>query len=214
MKKTLAIATCLIAFGPAAALADSYRHATVVVHSHPGHGVTRHVFREVVRGASHRNAGKSNYQRYRASRDDLVYGRVISVEPVYQVTHYDSRHDSCVRRVDSGPSYRSHTSTVLGAVIGAAVGHSLGDSHGDPKAAAIAGGVLGASIGRDIGNHARESRRLAVTGPCLPAAAPQYSRREVVEYVVRYRYNGDVYRTSTNYDPGEWIALDVDINPA
>jgi uncharacterized protein YcfJ len=93
------------------------------------------------------------------------------------------------------------------------VGHAIGDSHGDPKAAALAGGVIGASLGRDVGNHMHESRHLVVDGPCQPSER-QHTRREVVEYVVSYRYNGEVYRTRMDYDPGEWIALDVDVKPA
>jgi uncharacterized protein YcfJ len=35
-----------------------------------------------------------------------------------------------------------------------------------------------------------------------------------VEYQVTYRYNGEVHRTTMDYDPGEWVKLDVDITPA
>ena len=75
---------------------------------------------------------------------------------------------------------------------------------------AIAAGILGASIGRDVGEHLHESRRIVVDGPC-GAHRTREARREPVEYVVRYRYNGKLYSTRMDYDPGEWIALDVDI---
>ena len=213
MKKAVAIVTCLITLGPATVLADSYRHTTVVVTEYRSHGVEERVVREVVTARPHQGRGNGRNKRYRASHDEIVYGRVVSVEPVYRVTPYNASQDSCVQYVDDGRRYRSHTPTILGAVIGAAVGHSIGDSHGDPKAAAIAGGVLGATLGRDIGEHIRESRRLVVNGPCQPGSR-QYGKPEPVEYVVRYRYNGEVYRARMDHDPGEWIALDVDIKPA
>ena len=40
------------------------------------------------------------------------------------------------------------------------------------------------------------------------------TRRQLVEYKVTYRYNGEVHSARMDYDPGEWIKLDVDVTPA
>jgi uncharacterized protein YcfJ len=41
----------------------------------------------------------------------------------------------------------------------------------------------------------------------------EHRSREPVEYVVTYRYNGQVYRTHMDRHPGEWVELDVNVNP-
>ena len=208
MKKTVAVVLGFMMLGPALAPAESYRHTTIIVEERYSHPAAGGVVERITRGKqSHR------YQRVRHRTDgDVVYGRVVSVEPVYPVTTYGGSRDSCIRRIDDGRSYNSRTPTLLGAIIGGALGHRIGDRHGDPEVAAIAAGILGASIGRDVGRHLRESRSIVVDGPC-GAHRSRQTRREPVEYVVRYRYNGRLYRTRMDYDPGEWIALDVDIEP-
>ena len=213
MKRAVALVSCLALLWPVAALAHHSTTTTVIIKEYGGHGVEKRVVKEVVTVDSRSKGKKDRKNRHRSWEDEPVYGRVVSVEPVYRVVPYTERVNSCVSYVEQPRRYRSHTSTVLGAVIGAAVGHRIGDSHGDATAAAIAGGVLGASLGRDIGNHSWEGRNLVVNGPCRPAER-QRTRRELVEYEVRYRYNGQVYSTRMDHDPGEWIALDVDVTPA
>ena len=107
----------------------------------------------------------------------------------------------------------SYTGTVLGAVIGGALGHRIGDAHGDPRLAAVAGGLLGASIGRSIDHNANYNQGLRVAKPCR-VRHQQETVRELVEYKVTYRYNGRVHHARMDYDPGEWVKLDVDISPA
>jgi len=203
MKRTIALVTCLAALGPAAALAHHGQYSRVVVKEHYSHPHESTVVKTVVKvkqPAGHQHRGNRSHQR------GVVYGRVVSVEPIYR--YVDTGHrDSCVRYIDEDRPRGSYTSTVLGAIIGGAVGHRLGDKHGDPGVAAIAGGLLGASVGRDVGKQLDHRRRVVVDGPCGYRSEP--ARREVVEYAVRYRYNGEDYHTRMDYDPGEWIALDV-----
>ena len=224
MKKAIAIAIGVAMLGPVTALAHHDTRETVVVREYDRHGVETRVVKKVVTTKSHKSKKKgrrnrhddyrryTDYRDYRDHREAEVYGRVVSVEPIYRTVTERVPQDSCVSYVNDGRRYRSHTGTVLGAVIGAAVGHRIGDNHGDPTAAAIAGGILGASLGRDISDHARQGRQLVVNGPCRPGTR-EVQRRELVEYDVRYRYNGDIYRTRMDHDPGEWVALDVDVKP-
>jgi uncharacterized protein YcfJ len=205
MKKAAAYIICLVTLGPTAALAHHNQYTKVVVKEHYSHPYEKTVVRKVVRvehPRGHKHHGKRSY------RDEVVYGQVINVEPIYRVSGQASRHDACVRYVRQDSAGKSFTPTLLGAIIGGAVGHRLGDNHGDAGAAAVAGGLLGASIGRDVGNHMDHNRRVVVDGPCGYGGS-DHVRREVVEYAVRYRYNGEVYFTRMDYDPGEWIALDV-----
>lgn len=205
MKKAAVFIICLMTLGPTAALADHDRYERVVIkerHSHHGnHTVVKKVV-TVKQPGRHKNRGRWSH------RYEPIYGRVVSVEPIYRYAGHDRGRDSCVRYRDDYRRNDSYTPALLGAIIGGAVGHRLGDNHGDPGAAAIAGTLLGASIGRDVGRHAERGRNLVVDGPCGHDGR-DYRRREVVEYAVRYRYNGRVYVTHMDYDPGEWIELDV-----
>ena len=77
----------------------------------------------------------------------------------------------------------------------------------------MAGGLLGASVGRDVGHRASYKRSLRVEGPCR-IRQHEETRRQLVEYKVSYRYNGEVHLARMDYDPGEWVKLDVNVTPA
>ena len=163
-------------------------------HSHNHHKVVHHVV--------HHN-----------SRVSQPYGEVVQVEPVYQWRNVVREEQSCVKYKPGYRGVSSYTPSILGAVIGGALGHRIGDAHGDPNAAAIAGGLLGASIGHDIGRNNAYRRGLEVSSPCRTQyhSEPQ---RELVEYRVTYRYNGQTYHTTMDQHPGDWIKLDVEVRPA
>jgi uncharacterized protein YcfJ len=192
-------------------------HRIAKRHERKAHQNHRQDYRKGYREGSHNSHYR--YTHYRGERNHSRnfrgdgYGRVVSVEPIYRTVSVPVRGDSCVNYDRSRPNYTSHTATVLGAVIGGALGHRIGDSHGDPEVAAIAGGLLGASMGRDLDRRARYNRNVSVEGPCRVKQRYE-TRRELVEYKVSYRYNGEVHRARMDYDPGEWVKLDVDVSPA
>ena len=163
------------------------------------------------RGASRYSSVSPGGHRNNAPAEN--YARVIHVEPVYRYYSQPVSEHSCIEYESPRSAYNSHTATVLGAVIGTALGHRIGDAHGDPKAAAVAGGLLGATVGRDIGHRASYNRGLRVQGPCRVRSQSE-TRRELVEYRVTYRYNGQTHYANMDYDPGEWLQLDVSVTPA
>jgi uncharacterized protein YcfJ len=158
--------------------------------------------------ASHRH-GK-NHSSFRNKEN---YGRVVDVETIYKYYTQTTYHSSCAQRDVQDPGGRNWTPVILGAVLGGAVGHRIGDSYGDANVAAVAGGLLGASIGNDVARHNQNGRNMRVSGPCR-SYEQEERRRKPVEYVVTYRYNGQVYRTHMDHDPGEWVELDVTVKPA
>ena len=145
--------------------------------------------------------------------EEDIYARVIHVEPIYRTYSSLRSVNSCLDYDHSLPVRTSYTGTILGAVIGGALGHKIGDSHGDPGAAAIAGVLLGASFGHSVDRRASYNRHLHVVGPCRSNYRRQ-TVRELVEYEVTYRYNGKVHQAHMDYDPGEWVKLNVDVSPA
>ena len=202
MKLTTVLIAGVFTLGSAYSFAD-----------HRGHG--HHVHHHYHHHAGKHGLARGHHKQHRSYRERQVadYGRVISVEPVYRYYREPVNDHNCARYDDRAPNYTSYTGTVFGAVIGGALGHRIGDAHGDPDAAAVAGGLLGAAIGHDIDRRARYYRGVRVEGPCR-VTHRERTRRELVEYQVTYRYNGEVHRTTMDYDPGEWVKLDVDITPA
>ncbi len=202
MKLSTVLIAGVFTLGSAYSLADHRSHG-----HHAHHKCHHHV-------AKHKQAREyRNHRKAYRERDTGVYGRVLHVEPVYRYYSQPVTDHSCRRYDASAPNYTSYTGTVFGAVVGGALGHRIGDAHGDPEAAAVAGGLLGAAIGRDIDRRAQYYRGMRVDGPCR-VSHRQHSRRELVEYQVTYRYNGEVHRANMDYDPGEWVRLNVDITPA
>ncbi len=210
MKKSIILATGIALLLPGTVLADRRDNHDC----HHAHKHAKKAEYHAHKARQHwRKARYASHDRENAGYRDRVYGRVLSVEPVYRVYSYQGDRNSCIRWQPDGDHGRSWTPTVLGGVIGAAVGYGLGEDHGDPEVATIAGSLLGASVGRDIGRHLHVNRQLQVRGPCTPEQR-DYRQREPVEYVVTYRYNGQVYRERMDHDPGEWVKLNVEVSPA
>ncbi len=198
MKVTTVLIAGVFTLGSAYSLSDHRGHGHGAYHSH--HHTVKHTYAR-------------EYRSSRREREVTDYGRVLSVEPVYRYYRQPVGDHSCTRYDQRAPNYTSYTGTVFGAVVGGALGHRIGDAHGDPDVAAVAGGLLGAAIGRDIDRRAQYYRGMRVDGPCRVSHSER-TRRELVEYQVTYRYNGEVHRTTMDYDPGEWVRVNVDITPA
>lgn len=202
MKFTTVLVASVFTLGSAYGLADHRGH---------GHGAYSKHYHHVVKHGHAREHRK--IRRSHRAREAADYGRVLNVEPVYRYYSQPVTDHSCTRYDHRAPNYTSYTGTVFGAVVGGALGHRIGDAHGDPDVAAVAGGLLGAAIGRDIDRRAQYYRGMRVDGPCRVSHSER-TQRELVEYQVTYRYNGEVHRTTMDYDPGEWVRLNVDITPA
>lgn len=213
MKRAIVMLAGVASLLPALALADICKNC--VVYYETNEREVRHAQnrRGQALARHHEHWKQHQHQRARhASHYQRVRVRVVDVQPRYDYREQRDGYRSCIRRETSRASYRSWTPTVLGAVIGGAVGHSLGDSYGDADAAAIAGGVLGAAVGRDVGRHQAQAAAISVSGPCRVSERGG-AWRAPVEYVVTYRYNGQIYRTRMDYHPGDWVELDADKRP-
>ncbi|RLQ22487.1 hypothetical protein DWB85_07670 [Seongchinamella sediminis] len=152
-------------------------------------------------------ARQARWESVRASR----YGQVLSVQPLYQQGRGHS-HSCRHWNEDYNPRHGAWVPTVVGGVIGSAIGYHIGEDHGDPEVATVAGGLLGAAAGHTLGRHAYDARHIRVSAACRPVAKGRYRARPL-EYLVTYRYNGRIYRQHMDYDPGEWVKLNVGASP-
>ena len=95
----------------------------------------------------------------------------------------------------------SSAEVFTGFLIGGAVGNQFGGGKGKDAATA-----LGAIIGSNIGANTNQPSRPTTTTVCQDV--PQYREVQVVTgYRVKYRFNGAVYTTKYNKDPGSYVTI-------
>ena len=164
--------------------------------------------------------------RYRT--DDIGYdwGEVIRVDPIiaadFQPIHRNECWSQPVVYRERGPYRYRHgdrsdrAPAIVGAIVGGLIGNQFGSGHGR-DAATLAGAALGYSAVRDSPHHggyyARGGRSYRVMEQrCAPRTS--YIRDERVRgYDVTYRYRGEIYRTTTDYHPGDRIQVRIDVTP-
>lgn len=152
---------------------------------------------------------------YSSSTD---FAQVISSRPIIRQVAVNEPRQQCW---DEQVTYRepapvagnNAAGAILGGIIGGVAGHQFGGGSGR----AVATG-LGAVVGAGLGSHAGEYRRPAATRTgyetrCQTVDDRRFEDR-VEGYDVTYRYNGNVYHTTMPYDPGNRIAVNVDVRPA
>lgn len=143
----------------------------------------------------------------------IEYARVVSSTPViHQVRINEPRqecHDERVVYRDSGRAYRNGDALV-GAIIGGIAGHQFGRGRGN-AAATAAGALIGAGVAQDRYGY-RESERVVYEPRCVSYSDTRYEER-VEGYDVAYKYHGRIYHTQLPYDPGNRIAVSVDVSP-
>jgi uncharacterized protein YcfJ len=176
------------------------------------------------------------YERYETRDSGLSqsydWGEVISVEPIISTLHQPIRRNECWSQpvVYREPAryygrdryyagHRDRTPALVGAIVGGAIGNQFGSGSGR-DAATIAGAALGYSTVRDSqrrhgygGYYVSGGREYQVYEQrCAPRT--DYVRDERVNgYDVTYRYRGEIYRTTTDYHPGDRIQIRVDVRP-
>lgn len=128
-------------------------------------------------------------------------GRVLSATPVTQQVAVP-RQVCGNETVYSGARPTTGAGAVLGAIAGGAAGNAIGGGSG--RAAATALGVIGGAV---LGNQV-ESGRPGYQNVQRCNTETYYDNR-VVGYDVAYEYAGRHYTTRTQYDPGQWIPLNV-----
>jgi uncharacterized protein YcfJ len=132
-----------------------------------------------------------------------AFAEVLSADPVYRIVPGQLREECYEERVRADTT----AGTVLGAVIGGALGNQVGRGDGR-RAATIAGAVIGGAVGNNMaqGGGPVQTRCRLVEG--------EPERREVVGYDVQYRYQGKIFVSRLDYDPGPRLRVRVSVTPA
>jgi uncharacterized protein YcfJ len=163
---------------------------------------------------------RNDYDGYhdRDERGSYEYAKVISATPIYRSVRVNSPQQECWDErtaYDNRGNYAIAPDTagaLLGAIAGGVVGHQFGKGKGR-DAATVAGVLLGAGIGHQEG--ARRASGYSQTGyqqRCRTTPA-SYVDQRIDGYDVTYKYNGRLYHTQMPYDPGNRIAVSVDVQP-
>ena len=140
------------------------------------------------------------------------YAEVVSAIPIVETYQHEVPREECwtERQPVAGPG-NSITPEIVGAIVGGAVGYQFGSGRGQ-DIATVAGAVLGGSVGHDIKlRNARQAGEYRQVQRCRLVS--DYNTEErIVAYDVAYRYNGQLYRTSMDHDPGEQVKVAISVN--
>ncbi len=137
--------------------------------------------------------------------------QVLEARPVYEDVRVPTEKEVCWQEQVRHRDHRSRTPSLLGAVIGGVIGHQFGDGRGQ-DALTVAGALIGASAGRDIEKR-RNYRSQPHTVQRCRVEQSHYYKEQRVGYEVRYEFEGQVYQTRTQRDPGRTLAIEVSHRP-
>lgn len=165
-------------------------------------------------------AGLASAQYRGGYEPEYDYARVIGVEPIIDVVERPVTRDECRQeRVTYREPARRHSRdrapAVLGGIIGGVLGNQVGSGSGR-DAATVAGAALGYSLARDSqrrdGGYYRAEREYTRYEPRCTTRTEYRRDERITGYDVTYRYHGRTYHTVTDYDPGDRIRVEVDVD--
>lgn len=150
------------------------------------------------------------------SHDDSYYdyARVVFAEPIVEVVRVDDPREVCWTEHITHHNPRQHRSVtpeIVGGIIGGVVGNQFGSGRGR-DVATVAGAVLGGSIAHDYKKR-RAYGYDTYTEPVERCEIQHhyYEEERIVGYDVKYRYNGRMYRTRMDRDPGSRVRVRVTV---
>jgi uncharacterized protein YcfJ len=142
---------------------------------------------------------------------------VIDAVPVYRTVRINNPRQQCWEEAVSVPTYtqgttQSRTPEILGAIVGAGVGRLFGSGRGQDLAT-VAGAVLGGSIGHDVNNRKKQTGSEVRYEQRCKTVDEYHTEERLQGYDVTYEYNGNVYSTRTDNDPGSTLKVSVNVVP-
>lgn len=152
-----------------------------------------------------------------------AFGTVLQVDPIIESVDVPIANEECFEqpvRYREPPRYRSarhdRAPAILGAIVGGVIGNQFGRGGGRDVATA-AGAALGYASVRDSqhyqGGYYRDGREYTRYEQRCVVRNQYREEEQVTGYDVTYEYQGETYRTVTDYHPGDSIELIVDVRP-
>lgn len=141
----------------------------------------------------------------------FVQAPVLSATPIFETIQVPTSREVCW---DEEVRYRRNHNgapTLIGGVIGGAVGRQFGGGHGKDALTAL-GAIVGASIANNASRKRSGDEFTQVETRCR-VAQEYYTEERITGYHVRYEYNGQIFATRTETDPGETLSLRVSVMP-
>ena len=136
----------------------------------------------------------------------VEYGVVVSSTPI--VSGVPVRKQECVDQPVVYQQPNTGAGSVIGGIAGAAIGNNLGSGGG--RAAATAIGLIAGSI---IGDRVEADSAPTVTSTARQCRTVTRYENRTVGYDVVYDFQGVRRRTQLAQDPGERIALNINVAP-
>ena len=138
-----------------------------------------------------------------------AYAKVISSAPVYREERIAEPRQECHQEQvnNTGTTAGDVAGTVLGGVIGGVAGHQVGGGRGKDLATA-AGAIVGAYAGHSVAERIETPK---FEQRCTTINDSRVERR-LDGYNVAYKYNGQIYHSRLNNQPGSTIPVRVRMN--
>lgn len=138
---------------------------------------------------------------------EVEYGKVVSKAAVYVQVAVPQRQ--CVNQQQTYQPPPSGAGAVLGAVTGGVVGNAMGNGAG--KAVATGLGVLAGAV---VGNKVEADATPPAVATVQSCQLVTHNENHFVGYDITYDYRGQRYTARVPTDPGDRIALSVNVAPA
>ncbi len=144
----------------------------------------------------------------RYNNDNINYGQVVEVKPIYQTVSIPEERQVCDQRRDNNNQNHRHGNhagrAILGGIIGGAIGNRFGRGSGRDASTAL-GVLIGAGVGANKGHHNNNRRTCYIE--------THYREEDrFMGYDVTYNYNDNLYHTQMQEHPGDRVRLRVNVD--
>jgi uncharacterized protein YcfJ len=143
------------------------------------------------------------------------YATVIKAKPVYEYQRIAQPIQQCYPVQSNNRHQHRHNhdragATIAGAVIGGVIGKVIGNS----RESTVVGAVIGGAIGNSQGNQHRTKRHINRSQQhCETVYTAAKKVRKLKGYNVKYRYQGEAYKTFMRRHPGDSVKVRVSLSP-
>jgi uncharacterized protein YcfJ len=156
----------------------------------------------------------ADHGRGRYGNRDVVYARVVAVQPIVRYVTVERPRQECWQDVEyrSADSGRVAGVTLAGGIVGAAIGRQFGDGSGR-DALTLLGGLAGAAVAHEHATRRLDASTYAVPVERCRVVNERFTEEVIDGYDVIYQYQGRRYSMRTADHPGDRVPLEVTFRP-